>query len=111
MAGLGNSRPKTQAQNSAAICAILLQLETFQNLGNDPQFFQPWKQECLEKEEKLSHESENSCPSFGTRFPKNGHSVSVSAFNSSKGRKVSTTNIFFLLFPLIANDFWGHSKQ
>ena len=70
MVGLGNSRPKTQAQNSAPTGAILLQLETFQNLGNDPQFFQPWKQECLEKEEKLSHKSENHAPVSGLDFQK-----------------------------------------
>ena len=88
MVGLGNSCPKTQAQNSAPIGAILLQLETFQNLGNDPQFFQPWKQECFEKEEKLSHKSDNSCPSFRTRFPKNGHSGKVTSANNHSASPV-----------------------
>ena len=32
------------------------------------------KQQFLEKEWKWSHKSKNSCPSFGTEFPKTGHS-------------------------------------
>ena len=50
MASFGDSCPKTQAQNLAPVSAILFQFQKFQNLVHDPQFFEPWKQEYLEKE-------------------------------------------------------------
>ena len=74
MAGFEDSCPKTQAWNLAPVVTILFQSQKFQNLVNDPQFFESWKQEFLEKEWKWSHKSKNSCPSFGTEFPKTGHS-------------------------------------
>ena len=46
---------------------------------NDQLISEPWKQESLETEWKLSHKSKNSCPSFGTEFPKIGHGVTESA--------------------------------
>ena len=50
MAGFENSRPKTQARNLAFVGAILFQFQKFQNLVHDPQFFDPWKEEFLEKD-------------------------------------------------------------
>ena len=71
MAGFENSRPKTQAWNLAA---ILLQFQRFWDLVIDPQLFEPWRQEFLKINWKCSLKSENSCPNFGTGYPKNGHS-------------------------------------
>ena len=50
MAGFEDFRPKTQAWNLAHADAILFQFQKFQNLVHDPQCFEPWKQEFLEKE-------------------------------------------------------------
>ena len=50
MVGFENSCPKTQARNLAPAGAILFQFLKFQNLVHDPQCFEPWKQEFLEKE-------------------------------------------------------------
>ena len=75
MVSLEDSCPKTQAWNLAPEGAILFQFQKIQNLVHDSQFFEPLKQEYLEKEWKWSHKSKNSCPSFGTEFPKTGHSV------------------------------------
>ena len=50
MVGFENSCPKTQAQNLAPAGSILFQFQKFKNLAQDPQFFEPWEQECLEKE-------------------------------------------------------------
>ena len=50
MFGFEDSCPKTQVSNLAPAGAVLLQFQKFQNLVLDPQFFEPWEQECLEKE-------------------------------------------------------------
>ena len=50
MASFEDSRPKTQARNLVPAGAILFQFQKFQNLVHDPQFFEPWRQEFLEKE-------------------------------------------------------------
>ena len=50
MAGFEDSRPKTQASNLSPVGAILFQFQKFQHLVHDPQRFEPWKQEFLEKE-------------------------------------------------------------
>ena len=50
MAGFEDSRPKTQAWNLAPAVAILFQFQKSQHLVHDPQCFEPWKQEFLEKE-------------------------------------------------------------
>ena len=42
MAGFEDSRPKTQARNLASAVAILFQFKRFQNLVQDPQFFEAW---------------------------------------------------------------------
>ena len=52
MAGFEDFRPKPQARNLAAAGSILFQFQKFKNLAHDPQFFEPWEQECLEKELK-----------------------------------------------------------
>ena len=81
MVGFEDSCPKTQAWNLAPAGAILVQIQRFQNFVHDPQFFEPWQQEFSEKEWKWSLKSKNSCPSFGTEFPKTGHSVLVKDFS------------------------------
>ena len=50
MAGFEDSRPKTQALNLAPVGAILFQSQKLQHLVHDPQCFEPWKQQFLEKE-------------------------------------------------------------
>ena len=50
MVGFEYFCPKTQARNLAPAGAILFQFQKFQNLVHDPQCFEPWKQEFLEKE-------------------------------------------------------------
>ena len=50
MAGFEDSHPKTEARNLALEVAILFQFQRFHNLVHDPQPFEPWKQEFLEKE-------------------------------------------------------------
>ena len=52
MVGFEDSCPKTQAWNSAPAGAILFQFQKTQNLVHDSQFFEPLKQEYLEKEWK-----------------------------------------------------------
>ena len=52
MAGFEDFRPKTQAWNLAPAGSILFQFQKSKNLAHDPQFFEPWEQECLEKEWK-----------------------------------------------------------
>ena len=53
MAGLEDSRLKTQAQNLAPAEAILFHFQELQNLVQDQQFFEPWNQEFLEKRMKM----------------------------------------------------------
>ena len=50
MASFEDPRPKTKAQNSALVGAILFQFQKFQNMEHNPQIFEPWKQKFLEKE-------------------------------------------------------------
>ena len=49
-AGFEDFCPKTQAGNLFHSGSILFQFQKFKNLAHDPQFFEPWEQECLEKE-------------------------------------------------------------
>ena len=50
MASFEDLCPKTQAWNLAPAGTILFQFQQFQNYVHDPKFFEPWKQEYLEKE-------------------------------------------------------------
>ena len=50
MAGFEDFCPKIQAKNLSPAGSILFQFQKFKNLAHDPQFFEPWEQECLEKE-------------------------------------------------------------
>ena len=52
MAGFGDFCLKTQAWNLALAGPILFKFQKSKNLAHDPQFFEPWEQECLEKEWK-----------------------------------------------------------
>ena len=50
MASFEDYCPKTQAWKVAPADAILFQFQKFQHLVHDPQCYDPWKQEFLEKE-------------------------------------------------------------
>ena len=52
MAGFEDFRPKTQAWNLALTDSILYQFQKSKDLVHDPQLFEPWEQEFLEKEWK-----------------------------------------------------------
>ena len=52
MAGFEDFCLKTQAWNLAPAGSILFQFHEFKNLAHDPQFFEPWEQEYLEKDWK-----------------------------------------------------------
>ena len=49
MVGFEDFCPKTQGWNLATADSILFQFQKFKNLEHDPQFFEPLKQEYLEK--------------------------------------------------------------
>ena len=50
MAGFEDYHPTTKARNFAPVGAVLFRFQNFQNLVNDPQLIEPWKQQFLEKE-------------------------------------------------------------
>ena len=71
MAGLEDSRLKTQAQNLAPAEAILFHFQELQNLVQDQQFFEPWYQEFLEKWMKMKPQERKIMPKFWDKISQN----------------------------------------
>ena len=71
MAGLEDSRLKTQAQNLAPAEAILFHFQELQNLVQDQQFFEALNEEFLEKRMKMKPQERKIMAQFWDRISQN----------------------------------------